>query len=555
MAVDPDALKPVPAIAMLVPYDTLSDPWLRWLHARVSARTRVTVWTVAPRPARSPVRSGARAWLAWLAWLAWPAWLTWLQGLESRLARIGPWPVHPPVVAGGDPGAVLAADPIMHRIVLDLTDGSVMPEPLARDERWCLLVGHRRLTASSRYSGYPEVERGAAVSELSLVACTAATDPEANPGNPGTVLARMVQDTRWCGALNRRVLLGNVPLAIDKAIEHWRRGERAPISDRFMRVEAPDPVVPGHRALLNPLGRLLRQQGRQRWFNARRRAGQRPGMWSLYVGEGPAPIAGVGQVVEVRPDGNDYWADPFLWQRDGRCYLYYEAYDYRTMRGRIAVGELTPDRRLLPIGDVLSPPHHLSYPFLIEHRGELLMIPESSALRRVEIWRCTRFPDRFERIATCFDGQAVVDLTLFRRAGQWWAFCAMAAVDGGDTNGQLYAFAVDGPLMRTIVPHARNPIVTDSRVARPAGRVFEQDGRWYRPSQDNSHGTYGHALNLMQIHVLTPDDYHESRVHRTGAELAPGLTGVHHLDVAGELFVVDGCHASGGRPSRRARKA
>ena len=49
-------------------------------------------------------------------------------------------------------------------------------------------------------------------------------------------------------------------------------------------------------------------------------------------------------------------------------------------------------------------------------------------------------------------------------------------------------------------PHPENPIVTDIRTARPGGKIFIQDGKIYRPSQDCSI-RYGRALNMNQIIV------------------------------------------------------
>jgi|GEM_PF-2335666 len=549
------SLEPLPTIELRIVRTDLDDPWLRWLHESLRTRLDVSVRVIDASPEKQ----------------AWPRIWALLSRLERRLSAVPAFPSCSPIgpdpefARGGtgqgqcqdhaDPDAdtsaaardVAAAAPTV-RIVLDLTDASPLTNPAPGEVRWCLFAGGERVFSSNARIGYPQVESGAPVSELLVLDCSAVADRL-------PVLARFVQDRRPVGAIERHVLLGNVPRAVDKAIQHWRRGERLDTIDRC-RVQAMGrATAPRSGAWLAHMIRLARAEGRQRLFNLRRRSGRRPGMWSLYVGQADALHAQPERFIECRPDADEYWADPFLWQRDGRQVVYYEAYDYRTMRGRLCVGELTDAGRFHVVGDVLSPAHHLSYPFLIEHRGELLMIPESGALECVEIWRCTRFPDRFERIATRFAGQAIVDLTLFHRAGQWWAFCSIGAGHGHDTNGCLYAFAVDSPMMRTIEPHARNPIVTDSRVARPAGRVFEQDGQWYRPSQDNSHGVYGHALNLMRIEVLTREDYRETRVQRFDAGFAPGLIGVHHLDVHRGSVVIDACHALGGKPSRHARQA
>ena len=54
-----------------------------------------------------------------------------------------------------------------------------------------------------------------------------------------------------------------------------------------------------------------------------------------------------------------------------------------------------------------------------------------------------------------------------------------------------------------------NPIVSDVRRARPAGRVLSRDGELIRPSQDCS-GRYGRAVAFNRIVRLTPTEFGES---------------------------------------------
>jgi len=398
-------------------------------------------------------------------------------------------------------------------------------------EVWILLVGEWRV-GSEWPIGHDEVERGEPVTEL-LLCC------EQAPGE-GRVLAKGVYSTRRNGAQNEALLLGKVPLLIRQAIE----AREQPQSQVMTVVPPARPSLP-NAALRRYAFGIAKYQWSHRLEDLQRRLGRRPGMWALYFGRGDIATTPLDNLREARASSNDYWADPFLWRWQGRLYVFFEAYNYPTALGRIAVGELTENGFEL-LGDVLATPYHVSYPFLVEHAGDLLMIPESVAVNRVEIWRCIEFPHRFERIATAFEGQQIADLTLFCRDGQWWAFCAMASDGVRDMNSELYAFAVDGPLLREVVPHKRNPIVTDSRHSRPGGRIFERDGRWYRPSHNNSHGVYGYGLNLKEITALTPDDFEEVPVRAIRPDFSSGLIGTHHLDSCDDVFVIDGCHAYGG---------
>jgi hypothetical protein len=89
------------------------------------------------------------------------------------------------------------------------------------------------------------------------------------------------------------------------------------------------------------------------------------------------------------------------------------------------------------------------------------------------------------------------------------------------------------------VPHPENPVVSDVRSARPAGRVFRHDGRLIRPAQDCSRG-YGTAVVFNRIDVLTTDEYAESPVGRIEPNWAPGLVGTHTYNSSGGIEVVDG---------------
>jgi hypothetical protein len=87
--------------------------------------------------------------------------------------------------------------------------------------------------------------------------------------------------------------------------------------------------------------------------------------------------------------------------------------------------------------------------------------------------------------------------------------------------------------------------VIDGRTARNAGRVFRKQGRLYRLSQNNSHREYGWGLNLMEITRLDPQHYSERLLQTIAPDFRPGLIGCHHADMAGGVFVIDGCRRYG----------
>lgn len=286
----------------------------------------------------------------------------------------------------------------------------------------------------------------------------------------------------------------------------------------------------------------------QRWRNRLgRRADRRQDrthwrQWCLLIGRRTlAPLAAPDPagLTPLLPPPDRFWADPFLWTRDGVTHVFVEELPRATGVGRISV--LTLDAALQPTGPaqpVLDEPRHLSYPFLFEFDGNLYMVPESAASRRVDLYRCEVFPHRWRFEHSLITDLSAADATLFPHAGRWWLLCA-ARHRGTRMNASLFAFHADHPLSRDWRPHAGNPLRVDRAGARPGGRVLvAADGGLLRPAQDCVR-RYGHGLRLHRIEALTPDAFTEQPLwHLTGPGVGP-WQGLHHLDWHQGVLVMD----------------
>lgn len=268
------------------------------------------------------------------------------------------------------------------------------------------------------------------------------------------------------------------------------------------------------------------------------RLGGRPGRFCLRVATGTALSFDPLSAVEYEAPDGEYWADPFLIAHKGEVFAFFEVYDYRTGRGHIAAGRLT-EGRLDFIGDALRTPYHLSYPFVFRHGDDIFMLPETSETKRLEIWRATDFPLQWTLHATAMEGVVASDSTLARVGQQWWLFSNLCRDSFNDFCSELHLFRVDGPDLTGITAHPLNPVVVNSRTARGGGRIFNQDGRLFRPSQVNSHGTYGYGLNIMEIVALGETRYEEKLVRRMTPRDVPGIIGIHHIDVLDDTVIFD----------------
>ncbi len=227
----------------------------------------------------------------------------------------------------------------------------------------------------------------------------------------------------------------------------------------------------------------------------------------------------------LRDDGARYYADPFAFANGGQTWVFVEEFPYATNKGVISVFTISPDGVASAPRPVLETPYHLSYPFVFERDGVVYMLPESCAANRLELYRAERFPDVWVRETVLIDNIVAADATLLETDGKLWLF-ATVGEDGQSDWDSLRLFHAD-TITGAWTPHEKNPVLIDASQARAAGRVFERDGRLYRPTQDCS------------IDRLDERDYSQNIAARLIARPGQGFHGVHTLNDAGGVEVID----------------
>ncbi|HXF80987.1 MAG TPA: hypothetical protein VN598_19115 [Usitatibacter sp.] len=236
------------------------------------------------------------------------------------------------------------------------------------------------------------------------------------------------------------------------------------------------------------------------------------------------------------PPKDRFYADPFPLQHQGRSYIFFEELPFAAGKAHISVVEVDREGRASEPMRVLERDYHLSYPFLVEDGGELYMIPETGQNRTVEIYRCVEFPARWKRERVLLDGLFAVDATLHREADRWWMF-ANVANPGAEIHDELCLFGAES-LLGPWSPHPRNPVKSDVRNARPAGRLFTQGGKLYRPAQVCA-PLYGSGVAMNRVTRLDARAFEEEEERRILPAEASGVIGLHTVNRAGSLSVID----------------
>jgi hypothetical protein len=291
--------------------------------------------------------------------------------------------------------------------------------------------------------------------------------------------------------------------------------------------------VPGSSAPLGDVARLgarLARRGAQKVLGVEQ--------WSLAFRFAPAEswdgsLAGFHR---LEPPKDRFWADPFPIQRHGKSYIFFEELPFGAGKAHISVIEVDRHGRASQPLRVLERDYHLSYPFLVEDEGQLYMIPESARNNAVEIYRCLDFPHKWRRERALLDGLFAVDATPYRAKDRWWMF-ANVSNNGAEIHDELHLFSA-GALLGEWKPHRRNPVKSDVRNARPAGRLFSHGHRLYRPAQICA-PIYGAGVALNRVLRLDADEFVEQEERRILPAAGSGVLGIHTLNRDGDLSVAD----------------
>ncbi len=242
---------------------------------------------------------------------------------------------------------------------------------------------------------------------------------------------------------------------------------------------------------------------------------------------------------ELMPPKDKFWADPCdFTTADGRHFIFFEEFVYKTGKAHLSVVELDESGKISQPKIILEKPYHLSYPFVFNVGEDIFMVPESIANKTIELYKCKSFPYEWEFRMNLMENIEAVDTTIHFQDGKYWMFVNIKENKGASAWDELFLFSADTLQTANWQPHPQNPVISDVRAARPAGRLFTHNGKLYRPSQDCS-CTYGYATNINEVLVLNEKEYSEKRVDALYPKWNKKVTAVHTLSHSDGLSVID----------------
>ncbi len=241
------------------------------------------------------------------------------------------------------------------------------------------------------------------------------------------------------------------------------------------------------------------------------------------------------------PNTDDYWyADPLICVRDGRQIVFMERVERHTGIGCIACADIT-DGTWGEIVPVIEESFHMSFPMCFEWGGELYMIPETEMDKRINLYRNTEFPYKWERVEGFMEGCRLVDTVLTGRSAgdERLDFLTSEYKPGDDFYTRFRRFALTRGAAGEITCEDLGLVSEDYTLqSRMAGYPIPGDRAVY-PVQRSTSGVYGYSV------MMYAGDPADGKLIR---EILPGsirldkprrLIGVHTYSLSDQYEVID----------------
>jgi len=260
--------------------------------------------------------------------------------------------------------------------------------------------------------------------------------------------------------------------------------------------------------------------------------------WILMYNFEPSTTFEFDKFKKLIPKPNRIWADPFVIFFENSYHVFFEDMSLENNLGSISHIEIDENGLISEPKSILKKKFHLSYPFIFEFDGVKYMIPETSSNNKIDVYKCMNFPNKWEFHKTIIDKIQAVDTTIFHHNNKWWMFTGILENNGVSSWDEVSLFYSDNPIETDWIPHPSNPIISDVRQARPAGNIFELDGKICRPSQNSSQG-YGYGISLNEIKIMNENEYLEKPITKLLPKWDDEIIGLHTINHINNLTVID----------------
>jgi len=205
------------------------------------------------------------------------------------------------------------------------------------------------------------------------------------------------------------------------------------------------------------------------------------------------------------------WADPFPISEENKLWLFAEEIVGNGL-GRVVCFEYLKDEKRFGLPKIIiQEDFHLSYPFVFRYENNWYMMPETGESGNVIVYKADDFPYSWKKHEIVVKNKKLYDATPFEYNKKWYCFASERSRSTSSPNDLLQLYVLENGPLGSWKPHSSSPIKIDVRGGRCAGKIFEKDGKIFRPAQLGA-PKYGYAIQIYEILHLDDVSFQEQLV-------------------------------------------
>ena len=235
--------------------------------------------------------------------------------------------------------------------------------------------------------------------------------------------------------------------------------------------------------------------------------------------------------IKIKNPKNTFLADPFVIKYKNKNLLFAEEFNFNNNKGVISLYELKKNsykRR----GIIIKEKFHLSYPFVINHKNKLYIVPESSESNSLRIYECKRFPNKWILKKVLINNVNAIDPILINKNNIWWLMFNSEKNNFKSLNiyfNKKSLFSNNWKKAYEIKNAGRN------------GGLLTVRNKAYRVCQSSSNYFYGKKITINELVKLNQNSFKEKINIRTitPQDFNNTILGIHHINNNKEFICFD----------------
>ena len=208
----------------------------------------------------------------------------------------------------------------------------------------------------------------------------------------------------------------------------------------------------------------------------------------------------------IQPNGRRSYADPFVFEYNGKTAVFVELMDYHYGWGTIGCFEIEKDR-ILPVKEIIREDNHMSFPNVFEHDGTLFIMPETYGANDVHLYKCISFPYVWEKQETLLENIHLVDHAIFEDGGKTYVI----SFDLDQEKSRCFLLDWEKHRLTEFFPEG------DFCTERPGGSFIRKKEKVFRVIQDCKQ-TYGDFLRFYKVDAINEKKFDEHQIREMRIE-------------------------------------